>query len=646
MATLSQPFRLAVLPKIASLNNYSSQANLLPVADNLVPSTNYITVGISGSAISQFVVNPTPKAVYSLPISSISTVTACDVTESAAGTEVWCYALQANKSFTIHCVEKPTSSAPATDSHFGETHTSNKIVVADLVVSVKVMKSIRAVMVVLRSGLVHFYDFSLRLQFSYDSSDKEVQFVQHFSNESNESFVFLLSNLEGGKTSFKLLKVGSNLTLPVKELSAIILEDFCLKDSKIFYEFGNVYRLRGASIDIYSLPYFQHIHTVSLPFLKKSTETSFKPISKNRALLTSDNHIFLLDLLHNAILSQRELAHLKTFQILGTAVIPGNSETSNETMAIGVSIKHGSNSTSSLDIINIDVGTGTLKDSLGKGFSLRSSTDRHVQPLIDDMDGVETHEYDYDQILKDLQKAKGSIDKFDASFFKKLGIKKDYYTDSDRFINDQDFLHDVVSVIYKDFVSEYPKALPYLLTHPLFPKSHTPGILQKLKDHPRLFKQAIVTCPSLPLDDLLQELFTVINDELCLDLSLRILQDFNKETIKEAIKTKSKVDVNNFIEFVMDENTDDDRIKNKPRLFQLLGLILDTVGLFALTENTLGKLSSYIDCQLNVVKQNVELFYLLDDKNLKIIKTNPHQEEASDSTEGRLAAYSVEQLEL
>ncbi|SCU83933.1 LAFA_0D06854g1_1 [Lachancea sp. 'fantastica'] len=645
MASLSQPFRLAVLPKIASLNNYSSQANLLPVADNLVPSTNYITVGISGSAISQFVVNPTPKMVYSLPISSISTVTACDVAESTAGTEVWCYALQANKVFTIHCVEKPTSSAPATDSHFGETHTSNKITVADRVMSVKVLQSIRAVMVVLRSGLVHFYDLSLRLQYSYDSSDKNVQFVQHFTNENNENFVFLLGDLEGEKTSFKLLKVGSNLTSPVKELSAIILENFALKDSKVFYEFGNVYRLRGTSIDVYSLPYFQHIHTISVPFLKDGAETSFKPISKNRALLTSDNRIFLLDLLHNAILSHRELAHLKTFQLLGTAVIPGDSDVNNETIAIGVSIKQGANSTSSLDIINIDVGTGTLKDSLGKGFSIRASSDRHVQPLIDDVGGAETHEYNYDQILKDLQKAKSSVEKFDASFFKKLRIQKEYYTDSDRFINDQDFLRDAVSVIYKNFDSEYPKALPYLLTHPLFPKSHTPGILQKLKDHPRLFKQAIVTCPNLPLDDLVQELFTVINDELCLDLSLRILQDFNKDAIKESIKTKSKVDVNNFIDFVMDENTDDDRIKNKSRLFQLLGLILDTVGLFALTENTLGKLSSYIDRQLNVVKQNVELFYLLEDKNLKII-TNPYQGEAYDSTENSLAAYTVEQLEL
>ncbi|SCU94897.1 LAME_0F09846g1_1 [Lachancea meyersii CBS 8951] len=645
MPSISQPFRLAVLPKIASLNNYASQANLLPVADTLTASTNYITVGISGSAISQFVVNPTPKPVYNLPISSISTVTASDVAESTAGNELWCYALQANKTFSINCVEKPASSAPATDSHFGETHTSNKIAVADRAVSIKVLGLMKTIVVVLRSGLVQFYDFSLKLQFSYDSSYKDVQFVQHFSNEANEQFVFLLSDVEGSKASFKLLKISANLALPIKELSAIILENFSLKDSSVFYQFGNVYRLHGTSIDIYSLPYFQHIHNIALPFLKEGSETSFKPISKNRALLTSDNHIYLLDLLHNAILSHRELTHLKTFQLLSTAIIPGNFNANNETMAVGVSVKHGANSTSSLDIVNIDVGTGTLKDSVGKGFSLRNSRDRHLQPLLEDSSDVETHEFNYDQILKDLKKAKGNIGKFDSLFFKKLGIKKDYYTESDRFVNGQEFLRDVVSIIYDNFDTEYPKALPYLLTHPLFPKSHTPGILQKLKDHPRLFKQAIVTCPNLSLDELLQELFTVINEEICLDLSLRILQDFNKEAIKEAIKTKSKVDVNNFIDFVIGENVDEDRLKNKPRLFQLLGLILDTVGLFALTEETLAKLSEYIERQLSVVRQNVELFHLLEDKNLKST-INPFQGEALVPTEGSIAAYSVEQLEL
>ncbi|SCV06057.1 LANO_0H21154g1_1 [Lachancea nothofagi CBS 11611] len=644
MPSISQPFRLTALPKIASLNNYASQANLLQVADTLTPSTNYINVGISGSAISQYVINPTPKLVYNLPISSTNVVNACDVAQ-LEDDEVWCYALQANKTFSIHCLQKPVSSAPASDSHFGETYASNKIAVSDQPVSVKVIGAKKTIVTVLRSGLVQFYDYSLKLQYSFDSSYKNVQFVQHFTNESKQDFVFILSDIQGKKVSFKLLELAQpDAAVPAKELSSVILEDFQLKNSEIFYQFGKIYRLHGKSIDVYTLPYFQHSHTISLPFLSKG-ETSFKPISQNRALLTCDNQLYLLDLLHNAILSHRELTHVKTFQLLTTAVVPGNFSANNKTIAIGVSTKHGANPTSSLDIVNIDVGTGTLKDSMGKGFSPQNTKSKHLQPLLDENSDVENYEYDYDQILEQLRKAAGNVDKFDSIFFPKLGIKQDYYTESDRFINDQNFLRNVASTIFENFNSQYPKALPYLLTHPLFPKSHTQDILQRLKDHPRLFKQAIVTCPNLSLDELLQELFTVLNDELCLDLSLRILQDFNKDIIKETIKTKSKIDVNNFISFVMNDNIDEDRIKNKPRLFQLLNLVLDSVGLFSLGDETLAKLSDYIEQQLKVVKQNVELFNLLEDKNIKNI-SNQNQTDVSASNEGIIAAYSIEQLEL
>ncbi|SCU80011.1 LADA_0B04544g1_1 [Lachancea dasiensis] len=645
MPTISQPFRLASLPKISSLNNYASQANLLQVADTLAPSANYINVGISGSAISQYITNPTPKLVYNLPIPSTNIVKAFDQADSG-NNEVLCYALQANKTFSLHCLEKPICKAPVADSNFGDTFASNKLSLAEEPISVKVLGVQKCIVLVLRSGLVQLYDFSLTLQHSFDISYKDVQFVQHFTNESGQSFVFILSDIKGGKVSFKLLEIDQVQSPPVvKELSSVILEDFPIKDSQIFYQFGKIYRLHNSKIDVYTLPYFQHSHTISLPFLSPKSETSFKPISQNRALLTADNKLYLLDLLHQAVLSSRELTHIKTFQLLCTAVVPGNLTANNETLAIGVSTKHGSNPTSALDIVNIDVGTGTLKDSMGRGFSVPVSTHNHLQSVLEDYSAPETKEFNYDQILKELKKAKGSIQKFDTLFFQKLKIKREHYTDSDRFINDREFLQDVTALIFQNFESDYPKALPYLLTHPLFPKPQTQDILLKLKAHPRLFKQAIVTCPNLSLDELLQELFTVMNDELCLDLSLRILQDFTKDTIKDAIKRKSKLEVNNFVNFVMNDSIDEDRIKNKPRLFQLLSLVLDSVGLLSLTDDTLAKICDYINLQLHTVKQNVELFNLLEDTSSRST-VGPNQNDASITNETSIPLYSVEKLEL
>lgn len=653
MPSISQPFRLTALPKIASLNNYATQGSYLQVADTLTPATNRVNVGISGSAISQYVINPTPKLVYNLPISSTNVVTACDVAEVAGtnneGTaeahEVLCYALQANKTFSICAVKKPIPSA-ATDSSFGETYATHKVALANQAVNVKVFPATKSIVAVLSSGLIQFFDYDLKLQHSIDSSYGNVQFVQHFVSESKQDFMFLLSDLDGRKVSFKLFEIGQpDSASPAKELSSVILEDLPLKGSKLVYQFGKVYRLHGTSVDIYTLPHFQHSQTIALPFLDPKGVMSFGPISINRALLTCDNKVYLLDLLHNAILSQREFTHVKTFQLLGTAVIPGNSSSNNSTIAIGVATKPGNTSTSSLDVVNIDVGTGTLKDSMGKGFLSSKTKVQCPQSLLGTPNDTEVQEHNYTQILKDLAKTKSNSDKFDSVFFKKLNIKNDYYTDSDRFLNDQEFLGNSLKLIFENFQSEYPKALTYLLTHPLFPITCTHDLLQKLKDHPRLFKQAIVTCPNLPLSDLLQELFTVINDELCLDLSLRILQDFSKDSIKNAIKQRSKVDVNCFINFVMNENVDEDRVKNKPRLFQLLNLVLDSVGLFALEDEALDKLSNYIDRQLSVVKQNVQLYNLVDERNFKNILGQHHADSLSVG-EGAITAYSVEQLEL
>lgn len=85
MPSLSQPFRLATLPKIASLSNFSLQADYVQVADGTFnESTNNITLGISGSSISQYIINPTPKLTFDYPIPSTNIITACNAEKGQA----------------------------------------------------------------------------------------------------------------------------------------------------------------------------------------------------------------------------------------------------------------------------------------------------------------------------------------------------------------------------------------------------------------------------------------------------------------------------------------------------------------------------------------------------------------------------------
>lgn len=661
MPSLSQPFRLALLPRIASLSSFSAQTGYLKVADDLVPTSNKITIGISESAISQYILNPTPKLVFNIPIPSTNIVTACDVAQlydqegldendENLPLEIWCYSLKAGKSNTLNVAIKKNYSDNLIISS-GESPEENKIKVKDQVVGIKIIIKDKTIVVLLKSGLICFYDFQLKLLHSFDISYGDIGVVNYF-NENSKDFMFVLCSLKDNKVCFKLfeLSLKNNAALPVKELSSTILEDFSLAESKICYQSGKLYRLSGDQILTYSLPQCQLVQTIKIPMISASQVISMKPISTNRVLLTVNNKIYLLDLIHNSILSERELTHVKTFQLLKSAVINSHIDASNpdkRTIAIGVATKHGTNPTSSLEIINVDVGTGTLKDSLGKSFQISNKAASHaLKPLFaeeNEDDERDFEEFDYDKIYQQLVKNKNSISNFDSVFLK-LNIKKEHYTEKDRFVCDQEFFSKVLHLIFNNFEEEYPRALTFLLTHPLFPMDCTTNLLSRFREHPRLFKQAIVTCPNLPLQELLSELFSMENGELSLDISLRILQDYTTDMIKQEMKKLSKVDIQNFIDFII-TSSDEETVRNSRQLFQLLSLVLDSIGLLALEESLLNRLSDYIDRQVTIAERNSKLWFLVDGKHTARDFVNSSSG-ITDMQKEAMPRYTVEYLDL
>ncbi|QLQ79878.1 hypothetical protein HG537_0C05260 [Torulaspora globosa] len=622
MPSLSQSFRIAVLPRVSSLSNYDVQTNNLQVAGDIEPSSNRITIGISESAISQYVLNPTPKLVQSVPIPSTTMVTACDVSQSNDGEQprdIWCYSLQSGKVYSLNVAIRKNG-----DENLANLEVGAKIKMKDRVVGIRINGKDKAIVVVLKCGLIQFYDFQLKLQHSLDMSYSDVGFIKFFQ-EHKKDFLFVLCSLPGSKVCFKLfeLTLPNYNQVPVKELSSVTLEDFSLNESKICYQSGRLYRLVNNKVLTYALPQCQLIQTTELPMIKEAAVISIQPISTNRILVTADNKVFLLDLAHNSTLFSRELSHLKTFQLLQSGVIDSHEQSLNSnqrTFAIGVGTKSGKNPVSSLEIINVDVGTGTLKDSLGKGFTASNEPASHaLKPLFsDDEDEIDEDErnlrdFNFEAIYQTLKKNTNSVASFDRIFQRELNIQKEHYTEADRFICDVNFLSKVVHLIVQNFKEEYPKALTFLLTHPLFPVDCTSNLFARLREHPRLFKQAIVTCPNLPLKELLSELFSIRNGELSLDISIRILQDYTSDMIKQEMKALSKVDIQNFIDFII-SSRDDEVVRNSRQLFQLLSLVLDSIGLFALDLPLLDRLSEYIDSQVVIAERNSKLCDLIDDR--------------------------------
>ncbi|CAI4062533.1 hypothetical protein SKDZ_07G3710 [Saccharomyces kudriavzevii ZP591] len=713
MPSLSQPFRLATLPKIASLSNFSLQADYVQVADGTFnESTNNITLGISGSSISQYIINPTPKLTFDYPIPSTNVITACSAAEvqvnveedlkisnddsndeeKAANSqtkrniEIWSFGSMVNKgNYTLNVTTKMLESNKNTsnehlveDSIDSRRHagaddflSQHKIKTKAKVMNIKIDAKNSLIIAVLQNGLIEFYDLKLKLLYSFDISYDNLKYAKWFT-ENGTDFVFVLCPLEDDKVCYKMLELSdfeSKDNSPIKELSSTIIEGFSFESSKLCYQFGKLYKLNQGKIYVYSLPHCQLQQIIELPLINKSNSEddliSFQPVSVNRILLTVNNIIYLLDLLHCSILNHRELTHVKTFQLLKSALIDSEKSHNSKTIAIGISTKNGPNPTSSLEIINIDVGTNTLKDSLGKSFQVgKNDASVILKPLFDDEDvtnnmvkrndidgNINVPIFHYDEVIEKLSVLKNNdIASFDEIFFNDLKVKEEHYTEKDRFISDPGFLNKVLDLIFLKFGGkDYPKALTFLLTHPLFPLNRTHGLLSLLRDQPRLFKQAIVTCPNLPLNELLEELFSIRNRELLLDISFRVLQDFTRDSIKQEMKKLSKLDIQNFIECIT--NTEEDgplegfNHNHSSQLFQLLSLVLDSIGLFSLEGALLENLTLYIDKQVKIAERDTELWNLID------IKGSQHgfATLSSDSTTSQkqaLPAYAMEYLDI
>ncbi|KAL3229966.1 U3 small nucleolar RNA-associated protein 8 [Nakaseomyces bracarensis] len=654
MPSLSQPFRLAVLPKIASLHNFSQKKTYIKVADSFTPESNSVLLGISGSAISHYVITPTPRLTFNVPIPSTHLVTACNMgTQGEDDTEeVWCYALSANnRSHTLNCLIRKID---ATNSSVTDNNPQFSLKCKEEIINIEVDAKNKVITVLFDSGMIQFYDLELKLLNSISTPYKDIKIVKTFQ-ENGIEFMLLISDVKDSKVALQLYEVNATKH-KVKELNSSIIENFNLEDSLLCYQFGKLYRLYKDEVEVYSIPSLQLSLKVKIPFLTEALKEhgddcliSFKSIASNRILLTVKNKIYLLDLLHKSILSEREIGHMKTFQILKTAMNRDSTE-SKLTIALGISTKNGQNPTSALEIINIDVGSNSLKDSVGKSFLKSTTGGKPIQykTLIDSEEGT-VPEINYDKILSKLSKVNKS-EEFDNIFFKELKIKEDLFTETCRFVNNQQFLGSVLDLIFKnlDYAKECPRSLIFLLTHPLFPRERAAKLLHRFKDNSRLFKQTVVTCPNLPLNELLEELFSIRNAELVLDISLRILQDYTRDSIKDEIKKLDKVSAENFLNFIikMEDNGKDlqEYKRSTPQLFKLLSLVLDSIGLFGLDNNLLNHLSTYIEKQVEVAERNSVLWNMMDSTSIGI--SRPSHSHTSKSSENSQSAYIVDYLEI
>ena len=611
MPSLSQPFTITPIPR------QSTPSPIFISSHGLVPNTNELDIAISRYSISKFLVHPTPKLVHSTAIPSNQIITAFN-------NDVY-------------------GSSQSKHSNFLHLNQDTKIAVPCPVVNcmpVKDKNDIVNTTVILKDGTIQRYkDIVLE-------STKKIPYSDIIMAEYiDERYVVIIS--PSIVTVYDL-----NTITELRSKNNITVEDSSFKLFK-----GKLYKYneKTFTFEIYDVTTLNLLHTVTIPFIEENTKSvTYAVVGEFRVVLTVNNLAYLLDLHLGSVITTITFKHLKWFKLL-TGV--------DASFVLGISCTSNSGELK-LEIVNVELGSCNLKDSLGKSFKnfVKNSNeqDKSTKPmsllsLIPSSKAESPRSFDYAAILEKLNENAQNKDKFDAIFFKDLMIEEDCYTEKDRFIINQRFLSDVLDLILKNFKfndsGDYPKALAFLLTHPLFPIQKTKGLLATFKEEPTLYKQTIVTCPNLPLEELLTELFSIKNDELSLDISLRILEDYTTDAIKESLKRLPKVDIENYIEFVIVSDSDKE-VKHSAditkQLLELLSLIIDSVGLFALEGKLLESLTVFINEKTRIAERNTDLWYLVEHKTTDFASSHSTNNSTGTSVQKKkkLPAYTVEYLDL
>lgn len=572
---------------------------------------NNLHVAISKYAICDYVINPSPKLLKSIAIPSNLTVTAFhdDVYATVSNNDTYAINLAEDVKISLN------SKAINCLSYIEET-TKDKIA-----------------LVILENGTIQKFKNNI-ISTQQNIPIKHIKQVEFIENR----FVLIITDKQ---TSLYDLNNLTELRVSTSLTSGDAYDIRHFKD-KIYR-----YNKQSQFFQIYQLTTLNEIHSIKIPFIKddRSELTTFTVVNEFRIVLAIDNHLYLLDLFLGSVVTDKIFTHLKWSKLINAA----------KDGSYILSISCNNSNSVSIDLINLDLGSNNLKDSLGRGFN-NYIKDKPIEkkPLL--LKSLLTKEpehcFKFDKILNHLTVNVNDCNKFDEVFYQNLKITNDYYTENDRFIVDQDFLMQVIDLIlnnYKfDGIEPHPKTLTYLLTHPFYPVSKTIGILNRFKEEPRLYKQVIVTCPNLPLNELLTELFSIKNTELLMDISLRILKDYTKESIKQELKKLPKLEIHNFIKFIVEFNQENDIDSLiTPQLFQLISLVIDSIGLFALDTEHLKKLSEYINTMIKIAQDNTELWYMIDfkssDESKQINRNNRLNTQDKDKI---VPPYSVEYLDI
>lgn len=668
---------LATLPRVQDLP-LSKKLILPKVSDT---DATFLKVGIAKSFVGTYVLRPTPKLVWSFPLSPAAVLECMDeYTESSTDSEeshrgLYAMGITERKSNRLLVVDSRADEPISIEAKLTNRPHAVRFISSDEVA-------------VICEGYIAIYkleDGQLEEMESTNIPLDRILFHQFISEFSNELLV-LIAGTSAGKLVYKLISLDfSSLFFEVKSSQEF---DFT-NDNQYTYNSGILYQLIPETkiINCIQISDFKIKQTINISSLfttsKHSDASSILSPAPNRLLISLGNTINLLNVTFESLLAQYTIEKSDLIALAQVVKVKGSSINTRKTNVYFVSHNNKKNTTQ-LFVMNVDTALNKISDCLGKSIHKAANNEIHgLANVVDDNFVAKTNaskselsqvyeklrefssksdvnnwervvvpyckKESWESIEKSLSKPKKSLGQKSKGNKNKVYHFQEFDEETDRAL-DLNFVKKCLGLIFKiddkglvklinaEFIPEF--TLVYLLTNSLFPYEYTKGLLPLLAnmDDSTLLHQAVRTCPNLSLVEILKQ-FIETDASTELGLFEDILSRLNTEYSIHEITREFKGLAMGKTEFNLEQVLNNLLISNSMNSWILIQAIIDVGGLFNWSLITINKLSELIDKKVNSLVQNNYNLIMTD--QLLLASESVHKKWSKKTSKGKHTGHAV-----
>lgn len=642
---LGESYSLAELPRIPDLPLTARVAVHESQKSSQHHTPETIDLGISKLSIASYVLKPTPKLLWSYPLSPNTVVDSMDVKGLL---------------YLVGLTERLKNKLLLIQKSSDESVSARELQLLAPACAVKFSLS-KHIYVLLQTGHLELFQYDTQDELSlskgseivnaFGSSSKSFSVVYHtfISNHNfkhkNDLLFYVEASKNMRKIRYHLLALDGAKTFEIYETSVETA-----KNQHIIYAYadGIIYGFDTISKELSSSSLMKpqnSIKSISLTSLVGESDSktlyALQAVSSDRILLSFKSLVFLINFKFESLLGDHTNNSGNEVYLAFALPVEGKTSNSKNSFALYLNFED-KTKTCKLKLILVDVGLNTLSESLGKSLYKKSSeTNWSGLPDLNEKDlevansqSVAALESVLKSLTKDKSKSKvQDFDKHVVQFLKGSAEKIKSYKFShitDRVV-DQRFIALILSLIFQfnedstlqiideAFLPE--NALMYLFTHPLYPSKYAAGLLMILSqlNQPKLLKQAIDHCSAISIDELIAELINliVLTDEMNLEDQdeAQYILSFLRATVDRLIKDYSLPQITSKLQEVLNiefetANKKLDRMLavliniNTNNSWTLVQAVIDVGGLFNWSIPTITKLSEVIDSKVEALTQN------------------------------------------